>query len=64
MFFSGEKMGALISGLVFAAAFYCIVLGLEFSGISLFSPDLFTHFGMLFFFLAFFNEINMVALPR
>lgn len=47
--------------LKFCMAFFLAAILLEAAGFGLFSASLFTVFGFLFFFAAFFNEFSMIS---
>ncbi len=55
-------MGNFLRALNFSIIFLSIALALDAAGVGIFSEALFSPFGVLFFFLAFLNEINMIYL--
>jgi len=55
-------MGLFLKALNFTILFITLVILLASAGIHIFSNSLFTPFGALFFFLAFWNEFEMIYL--
>ncbi len=55
-------MGVFTKAVNLTVIFFSAAMALEAAGINMFSGQLFTPFGALFFFIAFLNELGMVYL--
>ncbi|MBI4210861.1 MAG: hypothetical protein HY544_05130 [Candidatus Diapherotrites archaeon] len=55
-------MGFFLKALNLTIAFFSLAVLLQSIGFGMFSDAMFTPFGVLFFFAAFWNEMNMIYL--